>query len=315
MALRIAYRSSPAGNGKPRPPWFGKDLALRSLLRAVERLPEPPVVTFYNDGVLPAAEVAVMAAHGTVRPVDGGSNRASFRAVVAAEAAAVAGGTDDLVWFAEDDYLYSPESLTTLLAAAAELPDADYFGMYGSAALAPSAGRVPIRRPGPGAEGDPTARPAGAALWYRGYATTSTFGVRAGVLRADARLLRTYPYSGGAWDTATCLAYQGYRPFRLRGLLPGDGAPLPRALVRGAIRAVLDLRALRRTANRRVLVASDPELVWHMEVLDGTTRSAPSAVSAAVDRAGIAAETAAWAAQRGLPLGAADAERAPRGRA
>ncbi|MCX6466443.1 MAG: hypothetical protein NTW05_23070 [Pseudonocardiales bacterium] len=304
MALRVAYRSSPGGNDKPRPPWFGKDLALRSLLRAAERLAEPPVITFYNDGELPPAEVEVMAAHGTERPVHGGSNRASFRAVVAAEAA-VAGGPDDLVWFAEDDYLYSPESLTALVRAAAELPDADFFAMYGSAALAPARGRRrPVRRDRPGAEGDPTARPAGGVLWYRGYATTSTFGVRAPVLRADARLLRTYPYSGGAWDTATCLAYQGYRPFGLRRLLPGDGAPLRRALPRAAIRAVLDVRALRRTANRRVLVASDPELVWHMEVLDGTTRSAPSAATTAVDRARVAAETVAWAAGRGLPIGA-----------
>ncbi len=304
MALRIAYRSSAAGNGKPRPDYFSKTLALCSLLRAVEQLPERPVLTFLNDGEIPAGDVALMRGHGTVRAVAGGSNRRSFRAAVAAEAA-VAGDTDDVVWFAEDDYLYSPEAFTTLLAAAAALPDADYFAMYGSAAITPSTGRTPVRRAGLGADGDPDARPAGSASWYRGYATTSTFGVRSRVLRADARLLRSYPFTGGAWDTATCLAYQGYRPFGRGKLLPADGAPLPRALVRAAVRTVADLRALRRPANRRVLVAADPELIWHMEVLDGTTRSAPSPRTAAVDRVGIAADTVNWAAERGIDLAAA----------
>lgn len=297
MVLRIAYRSAAAGNDKPRPPYFSKGLALESLLRAVERLPEPPVLTFYNDGELPEPHVAVMREHGTVRPVKGGSNRRSFRATVAAEAAAAR--PDDLVWFAEDDYLYLPEAFTTLCEAAATLPDADYFAMFGSAAIAPSAGRTPARRAGLGSDGDPTAVAAGAALWYRGFATTSTFGVRGRVLRADARLLRTYPYTGGAWDTATCLAYQGYRPFGAGGLLPGDGAPLPRALVRAAIRSVADVRALRRPANRRVLVSSDPEMVWHMEEFDGTTRSGLSTRTAAVDHAAIAAETVEWSAERG----------------
>lgn len=297
MVLRIAYRSAAAGNDKPRPPYFSKGLALESLLRAVERLPEPPVLTFYNDGELPEPHVAVMREHGTVRPVKGGSNRRSFRATVAAEAAAAR--PDDLVWFAEDDYLYLPEAFATLCEAAATLPDADYFAMFGSAAIAPSTGRTPARRAGLGSDGDPSAVPAGAALWYRGFATTSTFGVRGRVLRADARLLRTYPFTGGAWDTATCLAYQGYRPFGAGGLLPGDGAPLPRALVRAAIRSVADLRALRRPANRRVLVASDPEMVWHMEAFDGTTRSGLSARTLAVDHAAIAAETVEWSAGRG----------------
>lgn len=297
MVLRIAYRSAAAGNDKPRPAYFSKGLALESLLRAVERLPEPPVLTFYNDGELPEPHVAVMREHGTVRPVRGGSNRRSFRATVAAEAAAAR--PDDLVWFAEDDYLYLPEAFTTLTEAAATLPDADYFAMFGSAAIAPSAGRTPARRAGLGSDGDPTAVPAGAALWYRGFATTSTFGVRGRVLKADARLLRTYPFTGGAWDTATCLAYQGYRPFGAGGLLPGDGAPLPRALVRAAVRSVADLRALRRPANRRVLVSSDPEMVWHMEEFDGTTRSGLSTRTLAVDHAAIAAETVEWSAERG----------------
>lgn len=299
MVLRIAYRSAAAGNDKPRPPYFSKGLALDSLLRAVEQLPEPPVLTFYNDGELPAAHVARMAEHGIIQPVRGGSNRASFRATVAAEAAAA--GPDDLVWFAEDDYLYLSEAFTALCAAAAALPDADYFAMFGSAAITPSAGRTPVRRLGLGADGDPTAVPVSGTLWYRGYATTSTFGVRGRVLRDDARLLRSYPFTGGAWDQATCLALQGYRPFGPAQLLPGDGAPLPRALARAVVRAVADLRALRRPTRRRVLVASDPELIWHMEEFDGTTRSGLSSRTAAVDHAAIAAGTVAWSREQGRP--------------
>jgi len=43
--------------------------------------------------------------------------------------------------------------------------------------------------------------------------TTSTFGVRLGVLREDRTLLRLVPYSGGSWDHTTCLTVQGRQPF------------------------------------------------------------------------------------------------------
>src|SRR5688500_12626991 len=85
--LRIVYRSSEAENTKPRPPYYSKTLALASVLRAVAPLGADAEIEFVNDGEIPAERLALMEAHGTVRVIEGGSNRATFRSVVAREAA------------------------------------------------------------------------------------------------------------------------------------------------------------------------------------------------------------------------------------
>lgn len=294
------YRSTSAENSKPRPGYYSKDLALASLLRATETLARPYRIHFLNDGRIPEPRAAAMRAHGTVRPIDGGSNRRTYRAALAAEAALAL--DDDLIWFAEDDYLYRPDAFTTLEAAASTFPAADYFCLYGSDALDPSASRCRgVLRPEPGAEGDQDAPVVGSARWYRAYATTSTFGVRARALRKDAPLLRFMPWTGGAFDLASCLAVQGYRPFGMADLLGDDGLT-PRTLVRALVRIAADVRAVRRPSRRRVLLGSDPELVWHMEVHEADSRSAPSPATTATEWDAVAADTARWAAGRSLPV-------------
>lgn len=300
--LRIVYRSTGLENDKPRPAYYSKTLALASVLRAAEQLTDRPEIVFLNDGEIPRDRLAIMEAHGKVRAVRGGSNRATFRAAVAREAA-LSAGSDHIVWFAEDDYLYRPDSLTTLVAATVAFPDADYFALYGSDALDKTSPRGrPVRRTAPGAELDPDARTVGAATWFRAYSTTSTFAVRSPILLQDARLLRLLPYSGGAWDMATCLTYQGYRPFRPSDLLPSGGMPAWRGIARALIRAAINLRGMRRPSRRRVLLAADPELIWHMEVDDGTTRFPWSRRTAQTDWASLAADTMFWAADRGMPV-------------
>ncbi|MHA6781821.1 hypothetical protein ACVGOW_12630 [Pseudonocardia saturnea] len=300
--LRIVYRSSESENDKPRPSYYSKTLALASVLRAVESLPVRPEFVFLNDGDIPPERLDLMQAHGTVRALDGGSNRKTFRAAIAREAA-LATPSDDIVWFAEDDYLYSPGAFTTLMSAAEAFPHADYFSLYGSDALDPTTrGRRPTLRDRPGAEADPQAQAAGATTWFRAYATTSTFGVRSRVLRADAALLRLLPYTGGAWDTATCLAYQGYRPFRVGDLLPDGDTPALRAVARGLVRVAVNVRSLRRPSRRRVQLGADPELIWHMEILGPTTRTPPSAKTITTDWGRLAVDTMFWAADRGIPV-------------
>ncbi|MBW0113794.1 hypothetical protein [Pseudonocardia abyssalis] len=300
--VRVVYRSSEAENTKPRPAYYSKTLALASVLRAAEPLGSDIEFVFVNDGGIPADRLALMEAHGTVRQIDGGSNRASFRAVVAREAA-LSGGPDDIVWFAEDDYLYSPDTFTTLRSAATAFPEAAYFTLYGSDALdVEASGCRAVRRRQPGTDGITDAPRVGAASWYRSYATTSTFGVRGDALRVDAGILRLMPYTGGAWDIATCLALQGYRPFGLADLAPDPGGSVLRGAVRGLVRAAVGARATRRAARRRVMLGSDPELVWHMEVHDDSTRSAPSSTTSAVDWDAVAVDTMFWAADRGIPV-------------
>ena len=295
--LTIVYRSADVENDKPRPWYYSKDLALASILRAAEALAVPPRVVFLNDGALPVGRLALMERHGQVHRIEGGSNRSTFRTAVARQAAL---STDEeLVWFAEDDYLYRRDALTSLVAAAAVFPDVDYFALYGSAALDIDHGRRrPAIRSRPGAADDPDARRAGSATWFRSHSTTSTFGVRGRALREDATLLCAMPFTGGAWDTATCLALQGYLPYPLPDVLPrGDGLT-PRTLLRAAVRVAADIGSTLRPGRRRILLGADPELVHHMEVHDPTARTPPGASTLRSGWTRTAMETRMWAADR-----------------
>jgi len=316
--LRIIYRSHDGENSKHRPVYYSKDIALISMLRAARGVQPAPDIIFVNDGPIHPARIAVMQAAGELVAIAGGSNRASFRAAVSLS---VTRNWDDhdLVWFAEDDYLYAPESLRRLTAAAARLSWADLFSMYGSEALDTSASRRrPRPRTLPGALGDANAVTVEQVQWYRSMATTSTFGIRPRALRQDARLLRASPYTGGAWDRTTNLTAAGYQPFRaaelVSDLLPGSALSVtlwPRSFIRGVVRAGFNLRAIRRPTRRRVMICSDPELISHMEPPPDHVRTGPSPRSAGTDWPGIAADTVAWATARGLfiPISGSDPSR------
>lgn len=308
--VRIVYRSHAGENAKNRPGYYSKHIALLSLLRSAHGLRDPEIV-FLNDGPIPGARGALMAERGEVVTIAAGSNRASYRAAVAREAAGAGEVGPELVWFAEDDYLYRPEALPALVAGAATVSDADYFSLYGSEAVDAAAPRTaPRPRALPGAEGDPAAVATGDVTWYRAFSTTSTFGVRRRVLAQDARLLRLCPLTGGAWDHTTSLVLQGLSPFtpaELAADLTGrGGAGGARSVLRGLARSVLAARALRRPARRRVLLGSDPELVRHLELPTPHPRTPASPATQGFDWEALAGETIAWAQARGLPVPAVD---------
>lgn len=308
--LRILYRAYGGDNTKPRPPYYSKLLAIVSLLRAAEALAPDPEVVFITDGVTPPERLRVMQAHGQVVPVRrGGSDSRSYREMLTDEAARD-GADDDLIWLAEDDYLYVPDALARLVAGAAAQPDTDYFTLYGSRALdAARSSRSTIAvRPEPAAEGTGDTVAVGDVDWYRAVSTTSTFAIRRRALREDVRVLKFSALTGGAWDSATCKIIQGFLPFRAeqlrRDLLPGRSvarAQQLRSVSRGLVRVAAMPMALRRPSRRRHLMGSDPELVLHMEAPDVPPRR-QSTRTAAIDWAAIAADTADWARQRGIDV-------------
>ncbi|WP_369140780.1 hypothetical protein [Modestobacter versicolor] len=308
--LRILYRHYGGDNDKPRPEYYSKMLALASMLRAVEALDVEPEIVYINDAVSPGPILSLMEQTGEVVPVRGGSDAKSYRAMIDREVARPA-SPDQFLWFSEDDYLYRRDALQLLTSGLAALPGADYVTMYGSRSLdvASSGPRAVSFAPG-GAEGDP-----GAAItvdgvqWYRAFASTSTYGTRLGTLREDRRLLVLCANSGGPWDRTTSQVLAGYRPFGLAELredvLPRgsvSAADRGKGLARAAMRVAVTARSLRRQSRRRTLFAADPELISHMEVHDSTTRTVPSAQSAATDWAAIAAETVNWAEGRGIAV-------------
>ncbi|WP_232303699.1 hypothetical protein [Pseudofrankia sp. DC12] len=231
-------------------------------------------MVFANDGPIPPDRLAMMTRAGEVLPVRCGSNRSSYRLALRLPKAR-GWAPDDLVWFAEDDYLYTADALSAVVAAAEKLPEADYFTTYSRLRFgADATRRSPTYSPLDRSDGDGDAVEIGRVRWYRAVSSTSTFGAWVHTIVADERLLRSAPFVGGAFDHATCLAYQGYRPFGLsqlggEPLAPGEHPALKRFVRRIALtglRSALNLAALARPEHdRRVLVAPDPDLATHLE--------------------------------------------------
>ena len=313
--LRILHRSYAGDGVKPRPLYFSKLLALVSLLRAADALLVRPQLVFLNDGPMPADRLRVMEAHGEVRSVRrGGSDARSYREMLADEAAGP-GEDADLVWLAEDDYLYTDDSLVRLVRAADELPHVDYLMLYGALAVdvARSAGRDLVTLPQGGADHpDAEVVTVDGSPWFRIASTTSTFGLRRRALREDLGLLRFGALTGGAWDNSSCRMVQGFRPFEpgeIRAdLLPFGREPLaswPRSITRGLVRSVAVTTSRRRGGQRRVFMGSDPELAFHMEA--GAVAPHPTSTrTAKTDWATVAVESAAWARAHGIAVDVGD---------
>jgi hypothetical protein len=302
-AVRIVYRSHGGENAKDRPPFYSKLLGLVSVVRAVRQARQDGVVvdvTWWNDGPIPADRLAVMRENGEVLQIDGGSNRASYRAALDA-AAGFPGAPRDVVWFAEDDYLYLPGSFGSIARAAASIPDADYLSVYGGYALDERSPRSATRwHERMGAADATSTVVVDGTTWFRGMSTTSTFGVRLGVLREDRRLLSLLPYTGGAWDHASCLTVQGRRPFEWselgREFLP-FGEPVgqwPARVVRSVVRVGANVASRRPEERRRHLYLADPVGAMHMEL--------PMVSGPGTDWEAEARAVHDWASGEGIPL-------------
>ncbi|GAA3242967.1 hypothetical protein GCM10017691_47450 [Pseudonocardia petroleophila] len=307
--LRVLHRSYGGDNTKPRPPYYSKLLALAALLRAADALDVAPELVFINDGHMPQERLSVMERFGEVVSVrKGGSDTNSYREMLADENAR-SGDPNDLIWLAEDDYLYVPDALRQLVAGSAALPDADYFTLYGARAIdVARSRRKAVIRPEPAAEGTGQVVEVGEVAWYRAASTTSTFGITRRALNEDVRLLRHFSLTGGAWDSATCKAIQGLAPFSAKHLrrdfLPFREVPpalWPKSYVRGALRVASIPLSVRSPQRRRALLGSDPELIIHMEAPDDPPR-ALSARTQKIDWAAVATETAEWGNDHGIPV-------------
>ncbi len=310
--LRILHRSYAGDNAKPRQPYYSKVLALASVIRAAQEAPTGAELVFINDGPMVPERLSIMERWGEVRAVRrGGSDQASYREMLTDERDR-GGLATEVVWLAEDDYLYVPTALRHLVEGAAAQPGIGYFSMYGSRAIDRRSTRKRVVHPEPGSEGKGRGGVNGAVevgdiAWFHATGTASTFGIRRSVLEEDVALLAVFARTGGAWDRATCRALQGFAPFtgaELRAdLFPmGSQPPARRAksMARGAVR-VASLPFVRRS-NRRVLMGSDPELVLHMEARNAESHPTTARTAARVDWPAIAAETTEWARDHGITV-------------
>jgi hypothetical protein len=299
MKLHVIYRSYGGENRKSRPAYYSKLLALASFVRAVDQLESPVGLTFLNDGPVANDAYRLMQAVGRVVVFDRLGQRGS-RAKALALASGSTGDESDLVWLAEDDYLYRPDALEGLLSAAQLIPWASYFALYAT---------FPTLEPEISGEEDGVTprgwRDRGGATvhghdWRHAVATTGTWGARLPALRRDRHLFRVALYSAHDWDMQTCLAYQGYVPFRGRWLLEdpttrGTESVQSRIKVLGAtpIKLAVDAMAYRRARQPALLVAPRPALVTHLEL---------PYIAPGTDWAAEAEATTEWARARGIPV-------------
>lgn len=291
MALRLIYRSYGGENHKGRPSFYSKQVCLSSFLRAAQRVDAHLV--FLNDGPIPEERDSVMRGAGSVVELPGVGMRRSYLSGLR-YAASSNWDDDDVIWFSEDDYLYTPDALTRLVEAADALRDADYFALYGSTPAHPAKRDDENWARRPKGWHAQVPRTVGDQGWVRIYSTASTFGVRLGALREDVGIFRfcMAPHRTMYRDHDTGLLLQGFEPYGYGDLCRaaiGLSAGPVRARVRQAALApfllATNLRSHRRAGRRRALVAADPNLCTHMEV---------GLMSPGRDWAAVAAETHAW---------------------
>jgi hypothetical protein len=295
--LHIVYRSYGGENTKGRPAYYSKLLALRSLLRARAQVSSPVEILYLNDGPIPADRLSVMERSGEVIARANLGNKGSLRTAYALPAER-GWAHDDLVWFAEDDYLYRPDSLSGLIAGAEVWPEADYFCMYASFG---SRGSGPALSEGspmhtetwvPPSWHDSEARLAQAQPWRRALFATSTFGGRVRALIEDERLLNIAMVAGRAFDSTTCLLYQGYLPFPWRLIRePLRESFTAKSFVLAGARLAVDAYHLWRKGPKRLLVAPEPASITHLEA---------AYLALGTDWTAVARDCDRWAAESSL---------------
>jgi hypothetical protein len=290
MTLRMVYRSYGGENMKSRPPFYSKLLALASFVHAAEAADAE--VTFLNDGPLPADRAALMAGRGEIISIAGGPIGLRGSYIKSLGMPADKGWPpDDLVYFCEDDYLHTADAFTRLAAAAELIPSASYFALHGD--LPRSSDEFPPkwkRRP------DATVED---STWTNIPSTTSTFGGRVGAIADDMPIFKQCmrPFRRSFLDHETCLLYQGFGPYNLRGLFTGSKERRGEGVAAVAKHAVLlpfrvgmNARALTRRRQPHLLYAPDSNLACHLE----TEHMSPG-----VDWEDVARTTAIWADDTG----------------
>jgi hypothetical protein len=270
--LKLVVRSYGGENDKNRPPYYSKLLALTSFVRAARAVPEAEVV-FLNDGPIPEDRLALMERSGAVRQIAAepqGMRASYWHALNLPDQ--LGWDDDDVVFFVEDDYMFTAEAFVSLVAAVDGLPQASYFALYGERIdYDDEADRRRFSVPY-GWVSQPT-RTVGADTWFNLPSTTSTFGGRVGALRADLPVFRMCmrPFRRRFLDHETCVIYQGHVPYHGLELLlgaPDDFVPSLRGVVRTTFlvpfRIALNVQAKRRS-TAHYLYALTPNGATHME--------------------------------------------------
>jgi hypothetical protein len=273
--LHIIYRSYNGENNKDRPAFYSKVVALASCIRAFEGLEAGTAEIIYlNDGPIPADRIRLMERSGEILACSRLGMKGSMRRALAIPYQR-AWPADDLIWFAEDDYLYLPQAFKDLVAAATAFPDADYFALYALIDCFPNGSpSIEYRlRWFPGSWLERRCVVVGDRCWERALSTASTFGGRPRAIVEDRLLMQIAMIYGGAWDHTTCMLYQGLCPFPYVSLVQSlRGSRTVKGFVRNVavLAARLGLNGYQNVrrwtgSTPRLLIAPAQALATHLE--------------------------------------------------
>jgi len=239
VRLHTIYRTTGSENRKARPEWYSKSLALESYLGSLGAVGDAGDLVFVVDGPMADTELVRLRRAGEVVQLDGVGNSSSYRWALDRAYERPSWADDDLVYFAEDDYLYRPGALPALLGAATRIDAAAFLTPYDAPDYYDLDVHLRYR-----AQHEHDRWDVDGVTWRAVRSTTMTFAARLGALRSVAPLhvLGTrgrYPRDFDIWSGTLTYAHRyrlarslpySPRTTRVRGPRPGLAADA-RALI------------------------------------------------------------------------------------
>ncbi len=127
--LHVYYRASDSDKPEVRPEYFSKALSLRNFFRSLTKLdPETFTFTMFYDGNnYEELKKIVDENKGEFVQLNKLGNSESFWHVFQY---ALKQGSEDWVYFVEDDYLHKEEAITKLVNCIEDIPKADYITLF-----------------------------------------------------------------------------------------------------------------------------------------------------------------------------------------
>ena len=259
MKLHAVYRTTGSANTKRRPDFYSRRVALESFLASIQLVQEFDDIVFIVDGSMPDEELASLHRAGDVLALGGVGNSASYRRALALLDERIGWSDDDLVYFAEDDYLYQNEAFQKLLGAVHAVEQASFFTLYDTPDYYDNPAQRRFARYHRREQWS-----VDDVVWRSVRSTTMTFGARIEAMRRVSYLhflgtRGTYPRDFDIWS-----ASQTYLPRYLWGrsfLSSAAATPVPS--LRTTARAALG--SLTGQPPRNLLIAPRAPLATHME--------------------------------------------------
>lgn len=220
MQTLFIYRLYPGENPKGRPPYYSKELALKSFIAAYRRVGQKKKLILAVDAAdLPDNYSAIIGRQAdSVLYLGGIGNTAGYLQVlnmIESENAS------DIFYVSEDDYLYKPDALAEFVTAMNSLPGVDYATLYDHPdRYTRNDNQAPF--------GGDKIYVSGRYHWRTVESTCMSFGGRISSMKKDARIHRRltrnrkYPKDRQIWHKKLGIGWYFWR-FPKRRLI----APMP----------------------------------------------------------------------------------------